>query len=83
MLLTEKSCFVYKSLLSVTVFGSHLRLEGTHTPTPKLVFACQPCTSYCPSFVDNLFLATAPIGFVHVFQLWTFPEPWTLLSSFV
>ena len=22
------------------------------------------------------FLATAPIDFVHVFQLWTFPEPW-------
>ena len=32
----------------------------------------------------NLFLVTAPIGFVHVFQLWTFPEPWALkLFSFV
>ena len=52
----------------------------------KLVCACNRATPIVPLlFILNtfFFFAKAPIGFVHVFQLWAFPEPWTLLFSFV
>ena len=52
------------------------------TNAHKCKYAWNRWASYCPSFVYTFF-ATAPIGFVHIFQLWTFPEPWTLLFSFV
>ena len=53
---------------------------STHTCTHKIVFSCKrgpPIVSRSKNF-----FATA-LCFVHVFQPWTFPKPWTLLYSFV
>ena len=47
------------------------------------ICACNRGPHIVPLELKSYFLATAPIGFVHIFQLWTFPKPWTLLSSFV
>ena len=41
-----------------------------------LLYACNRGPPSVPLLF--YFLTTAPIGFVHVFQLWIFPEPWTL-----
>ena len=47
----------------------------THT---QACVRLQPWTFYCPSFVYSKFCATAPIGFVNVFQLWTSLLTWCI-----
>ena len=50
------------------------------THTQACVHACSSGAPFGPLlFIIIKLLATAPSGFVHVFQLWTFPELWTLL----
>ena len=53
------------------------------THTHKLVYACNCEPPIVPLLFLLNFYSTALIGFVHIFQLWTLPEQWTLLSSFV
>ena len=59
------------------------KIESINIRTPKLVYACNRDLLLSLFCFYLYFFATAPLGFVHVFQLGTFPEPWTLLSSFV
>ena len=75
-----------------------MSLQGHHSHTfiyaQYLLYACtplklQPLTD-TPATVDFLSsllvffaISSAPIGFVHVFQPWTFPGPKTLLILFV
>ena len=47
----------------------------------KLVYTCNRGLPFVPLlFILLIVLQQLPLVFVHIFQLWTFPEPWTLLS---
>ena len=62
------------------VHGLHKVVEmKAHTqPYTQACIRLRPWTSYCLSFcILNFCFASAPTGFVHVFTLWTFPEPWS------
>ena len=61
--------------------SSGINLEGFEVSL--VVDSLTRIFSCAPFFLNSYFLATVTIGFVHVFHLWTFPEPWTLLSSVV
>ena len=68
---------------SVSTQGQQPQLQ------PKIFHLPQTHPSlYTPATMDSFvytlnFCSTSTIGFAHVFQLWIFPEPRTILSSFV